>query len=168
METHQLLALQFGTNLLTYTCVLVWFVWPRLRDLPREEALVPLIMAHTIRTLGLFAMMPSFSGAEVARSTWARHVVFGDLTAVLLALVAVGLLRRRHRFGLAAAWVFNVWGLLDALRNCAVGVALRAPEHMGAMVFVPAYAVPLLLVSHALVFKVLLDARRDGARDPPS
>lgn len=164
MATHQLLALQFGTNLLTYTCVLVWFVWPRLRGRPREEALVPLIMAHTIRTLGLFAMMPAFSGPDVAGSIWARHVVFGDLTAVLLALLAVGLLRHRHRFGLAAAWVFNVWGAADVLNAGTNAVreeiALRI---VGPHVAVIGFGVPLLVVTHVAIF-VILASRRSGAR----
>jgi hypothetical protein len=62
--------------------------------------------------------------------------------------------------GIVAAWVFNVVGLADALRNCVMGMKTGAPAHMGAGVLIPAFGVPLLIVSHALIFKLLIDHAR--------
>lgn len=168
MPVPAIVVTQFVFALLAYSLVARWYVLPALAGRPLDRALPPLILPHFARPVSLWLLAPGAVVRPTIPATFATGTAYGDLVAAALAVFAVWMVRGRRRGAVAAAWVFNVWGLLDALRNCAVGVALRAPEHMGAMVFVPAYAVPLLLVSHALVFKVLLDARRDGARDPPS
>ncbi len=58
-----------------------------------------------------------------------------------------------------AVWLFNVVGTADLLlayfNGSRLGVGL-APGLQGAMYFIPALLVPLLLVTHVLVFRLLL------------
>jgi hypothetical protein len=62
-------------------------------------------------------------------------------------------------------WLFNTVGTVDLLlayfNGGRFGVGL-VPGLQGAMYFVPALLVPLLLVTHVLVFRLLL--RRDARR----
>jgi hypothetical protein len=153
------LATQFSFALVAYTLVAKWWIRPALRDVPLDRALPPLLLLHLVRPVSMWLLVPGVLVRPTIPSDFASGTAYGDLLSATLAFVAVLLVRRRHSAGVAATWVFNVIGSLDILRNVAVGMLRGAPEHMGGMVFVPAYGVPLLLVSHALVFVVLLDHR---------
>ena len=84
---------------------------------------------------------------------------------MLLALLAFAALR--SRFGVALVWVFSIWGAADLLYAFVSGglVGLE-PGHLGAAFYIPTVVVPLLLVTHVLVFRILLRGdveRRVGA-----
>jgi hypothetical protein len=94
---------------------------------------------------------------------FARPAAYGDLSAAVLALLALAGLQ--SRFGICLVWVFNLWGSADLLHayyqgRFGVGVV---PGHLGAAYFIPTVVVPLLLVTHVLVFRLLLRARESGA-----
>ena len=153
------LVTQFLFALTAYTLVAKWFVVPALAGRPLRTALPVLLLPHLGRPISLWLLAPGIVTGPSLPVAFAQGTAYGDLVAATLALIAALLARREHAYAVGTAWIFNVLGLLDALRNCLVGMLTRAPEHMGAMVFVPGFGVPLLLVSHALIFKVLLEQR---------
>ena len=53
-------------------------------------------------------------------------------------------------------WVFNVEGTLDLLNAVAQGMRYIEDGMFGATYFIPAVVVPALLVSHVMVFVILL------------
>jgi hypothetical protein len=161
MDPRSVLIVQALTNLVSYALLMIWFVYPRLRPLPVHVALQPLVAFHWIRTLGLFALMPDFAGAYTASSRWAHHVAIGDLTTVLLAMVAVAALRKRHPFAIPAVWLFNVIGLLDIINAGINARADRILDHgVGAQALVIAFGPPALLVTHVTIFVLLIGGRR--------
>jgi hypothetical protein len=161
MDAKQVLVAQIATNLISWALVARWFVWPRLRALPREAALTPLVAMHWIRTLGLFALVPAMSSEYAAQSTWAHHVAIGDLVTVFLAMIAVGTLRARHRLAIPLTWLFNVWGALDCVNAARNGAAEDILGHaLGPHIVVITFCVPLLVVSHIMIFVLL--ARRSS------
>jgi hypothetical protein len=63
--------------------------------------------------------------------------------------------------GIALVWVFNIWGSLDLLNAFYVANATGLwAGQLGAAFFIPTAIVPLLLITHALVFRILL--KHDG------
>jgi len=84
---------------------------------------------------------------------------FGDLFAVVLAWVALILLRRPA--GYAALWLFNLWGAGDLLFAFYQGLfdADFHPSALGATFYIPTVYVPLLLCVHFMLFALLLRAR---------
>ena len=133
---------------------------PALAGRTLKAALPPLLLVHLVRPVSLWLLAPGAVVASTIPKGFAQGTAYGDLLTAALALLALALVRTESRSAVVAVWVFNVVGFLDAFRNCIVGMHERAPEHMGAMVFVPAYGVPLIFVTHVLVAKVLLDRRR--------
>jgi hypothetical protein len=76
-----------------------------------------------------------------------------------MALLALSVLTTR--WGLAAVWVLNVWGTADLLLAFCQGYASGLqPGQLGAAYFIPTFIVPLLLITHVLMFALLL--RRDA------
>jgi hypothetical protein len=138
----------------------VRYLWPALRDLPRARALRPLLLLHGTRFIGLAFLVPGVVSPELS-GEFARPAAYGDLIAALLALLALAALESRP--GIALVWLFNIWGtadLLYAFYQGRIGVGFE-PGQLGAAYFIPTVVVPLLLVTHGLVFRILL--RGDGA-----
>lgn len=160
MPVPAILLTQFLVALIGYTLVAKWYVFPALAGWPLKLALPPLLLPHLVRPVSLWLLAPGVVVHPDIPRSFAEGTAYGDLVATGLALLAVLLVRAEASGAVVAAWIFNVVGLLDALRNCLVGMQLQAPQHMGAMVFVPAFGVPLLLVTHVLIFKLLWDHRR--------
>ena len=84
-----------------------------------------------------------------ARRCSAIPAAYGDLAAGVLALLALIALRTSWAGAVALVWAFNVVGtvdLLNALRHVDV-----APL-FGSAWYIPTFLVPLLLVTHFMIF----------------
>jgi hypothetical protein len=94
-------------------------------------------------------------------AAYARPAAYGDLIAALLALLALAGLRTR--FGWVLVWAFSLWGsgdLLNAFYHGNQG-GLQFFGRLGATYFLVTFVVPLLLITHGLIFRLLL--QNDGA-----
>lgn len=90
------------------------FVWPRLRIMARDDALLPLVAPHTFRFIGLSFLVPGVVSPDLP-SAFAAPAAYGDIVATVLAIAAVLALFRRAPLALALVWLFNVWGASDFL-----------------------------------------------------
>jgi len=88
---------------------------------------------------------------------YAGPAAYGDLATAILALLALATLR--SPLGIILVWAFNGLGTSDLLnafyQGNATGLGL-APGLQGAAYFIPTVLVPLLLITHGLVFRLLL------------
>lgn len=76
----------------------------------------------------------------------------------MLAVAATLALAKRASWAIALVWLFNVWGASDLLNAIYQG-NVRAqidPGAQGAAFYIPTAVVPPLLVTHALIFWLLL------------
>ena len=130
------------------------YVWPELRVRQRAEALQPLLILHSFRFIGLAFLVPGVVSPDLP-STFAHSAAYGDIIAALLALLSLLLLP--SGVGYVSAWVFNLWGTADILNAFyqANHAGLLAGQ-LGAAFFLPTVIVPLLLTTHGLAFRVLL------------
>jgi hypothetical protein len=139
------------------------YIWPALRIQPRADALRPLLLLHGFRFVGLAFLVPGVVSPELP-AAFARPAAYGDLATTILALAALACVERR--LGIVLAWSFNIVGSADLL--FAVYETNRTslklvPGLQGAAYFIPTVLVPLLLVTHGLVFRLLLQGARVGA-----
>jgi hypothetical protein len=138
------------------------YLLPRLRRLPRSDALLPLVVPHAFRFFGLSFLVPGVVDAALPRA-FAVPAAYGDLIAAVLATIAALALARRAAWAIGLVWIFNLWGtadLLFAFYNANVATQLD-PRMLGAAFYIPTAGVPPLLILHGLIFWVLL--RRETA-----
>jgi hypothetical protein len=91
---------------------------------------------------------------------WAVPAGFGDFIAGILAIIAAAVLVRMAGWALAAVWIFNIWGAADLLFAFYKGQRVNLePGSLGAGFYLVTAVVPPLLVSHALIFMLLLHNR---------
>ena len=130
------------------------YIWPELRFRQPAEALRPLLILHSFRFIGLAFLVPGVVSSDLP-SAFARSAAYGDIIAAVLALVSLACLPSRA--GFVVAWMFNLWGSADLLNAFyqANNAGLHAGQ-LGATYFIPTVFVPLLLITHGLVFRILL------------
>ena len=161
MNSGTLFGLSILMNFVASGIVTKLYIWPWLRVMTREEALLPLMVPHMFRFVGLSFLVPGVVSASLSPD-FARPAAYGDLVAALLAVVAVLALSARASWALAIVWVFNLWGTIDllyAIYQGEIGVRI-GPGSLGAAFYIPTVLVPPLLVTHALIFRLLLRRRQ--------
>jgi hypothetical protein len=133
------------------------YIWPQLRVVRREDALTALVVPHTFRFIGLSFLIPGVVAVSLPPA-FAVSAAFGDLAAAGLAILATAALRGRRSWALPVVWAFNLWGtadLLFALYQGEIGVRIN-PASLGATYFIPTVLVPAALITHGLIFWLLL------------
>ena len=75
-------------------------------------------------------------------------------------MVAALALQRGWPGAIPLVWVFNVVGFVDLLNALYQAMTHHPPDVMGPAFFIPTIPVPMLLVSHVLLFWVLLKGNK--------
>jgi hypothetical protein len=157
MNIPALFGLSILMSFIAFGIVTKIYIWPRLRAMPREDALMALLVPHIFRAIGLSFLVPGVVSPSLPRE-FAAPAAYGDLVAAVLAMIAMLALWRRASWAVAILWVFNVWGTLDllfAIYQGEIGLGI-GPGSLGAAFYIPTVIVPLLLVTHGLIFWLLL------------
>ena len=142
-------------GLVVYGFAAKWYVAPALARLDRTSVLAPILLFHGTRYIGLAFLIPGVT-AEPLDPRFADPAAYGDLLAAILALVALLALRSNWPVAIPLVWIFNVVGTLDLLNAVFQGLRYTSDGQLGATYFIPTVAVPALLVTHAIVFWLLL------------
>jgi hypothetical protein len=124
---------------------------PRVRP---QQILVPILLLNSTRQLGLMFLTrgATFPGLP---SEFAFPAAFGDLITAVLAFVAIPLVLRSSVLAKPMVWIFNIFGTVDLLAAITLATIHNAPIAMGPAYWIPAVAVPLLLVTHYVTFILL-------------
>jgi hypothetical protein len=157
MSARAIFGVQMLLSRVGYSLVARFYVAPRLRALPRPAALTPLLLFHAFRHLGMVFLVPTVVGPALP-AAFAVPTAYGDLLAALLALLAIGALRMAWPLAIPLVWLFNVEGTLDLLNAFYQG--LRHDVQPGAAYYIPTFVVPALLVTHAMIFAMLIRRAR--------
>jgi len=131
------------------------YLWPKLPELEPGTVLVPILLLHAFRHLGLMFLSPGATYPGMPPQ-FAYPAAYGDLVAALLALASIAALTQRAAISKALVWIFNLWGTLDLFDAIALSVANGGTAFMGPAYWIPAFWVPALLVTHYITFVYLL------------
>jgi hypothetical protein len=146
--------LSIAFSLVAWGTVAKQYIWPKLKVLERADALRPILVLHSFRFIGLAFLIPGVVSPDLP-SAFAHSDAFGDIIAATLALLSLALLSRGA--GVVIVWIFNLWGTADLLHAFYQGNAVGLlPGQLGATYFIPTLVVPLLLITHGLAFRILL------------
>jgi hypothetical protein len=138
------------------------YIWPALRLRQGSEALRPLLILHSFRFLGMGFLVPGVVSPDLPRA-FATAAAFGDIVAAALALLS--LLSLQSAPGLLVVWIFNIWGSVDLVNAFYQANATGlSPGQLGAAYFIPTLIVPLLLITHGLAFRILLQQQQEPAK----
>jgi len=133
------------------------YIWPRLRTLERDDEILSLVLPHTFRFIGLSFLVPGVV-SPLLPSAFAVPAAYGDLIAAILAIATSIALSRRWSLAISLVWLFNVWGAADFLFAFYQGVFGEQIDArmLGAAFFIPTVIVPAGLITHGLIFWLLV------------
>ena len=156
MPSPLLFAISVAFGLTAWGAVAWHYIWPALRERQSPDNLKPILLLNAFRFLGLAFVTPGVVSPALPASL-AQPVAYGDLLTAVLALLALATLGTRS--GTILTWVFNIFGTADLLFAFYLGSRISLPDNsglLGAGYFILMAYVPLLLVAHVLVFRILL------------
>ena len=130
------------------------YVLPKLHELEPRTILLPVLLLHSFRHLGLMFLAPGATYSGIPAS-FAYPAAFGDLLAAVLAIAAIPAVVKQARSARLLVWLFNVEGTLDLLAAIVLAAVYGASAYMGAAYWIPAFWVPALLVTHCITYIVL-------------
>lgn len=164
-DSDTLITLNIGLSLLTSSAAALFYIVPRLRHASFAKGVEPMLLFHTTRHVGMFFLAPGIVKKELPTG-FSLPAAYGDLLAAFLASVGIYALRTKRKWAKAAIWLFNIEGFLDLLYAINRGLALGVAESLGGAMWIPTVIVPALLVTHAMIFWMLMrsDIRTDHAR----
>lgn len=154
--------LVFGT--LVFAAAAKIYVLPKLNDWRPQTVLVPILLLHSLRHLGLmFLAGVAVDSGMPAQFAWPAAI--GDFIAALLAFLAIPLTFRDFQSAKVVLWVFNIFGTVDLVIAIALANVFDAPPFIGAAYWISSFWVPLLLVTHYVAFRVLAGQHADKVRN---
>ena len=143
------------------------YVLPKLQDYEARTILLPVLLLHSLRHLGLMFLAPGATYPGIPPQ-FTHPAAYGDLITAILAMIAIPAVATRARSAKLLVWVFNLAGSLDLIDAITLATVYDAAPFMGPAYWIPAFWVPALLVTHYLTFLVLLRGRWPAELDSRS
>jgi hypothetical protein len=157
MNSRATFGLSILMSLLSSIVFALLFARPWVQNINVQQALIWLVAPHMfLRFIGLSFLVPGVVSGSLPKA-WAVPAAYGDFIAGILAIIATTALARTASWALAAVWIFNIEGLVDLLFAFYKGARVNLePGALGAGFYVVTAVVPPLLVSHVLIFELLM------------
>jgi hypothetical protein len=146
-----ILTVNLALSTLVFWVALRIYVVPNLARWSPQEVLIPILLLHSFRHLGLMFLAPGATYTGMPPQ-FAHPAAWGDLVTAMLAMTAI--LSGTPRL---LVWIFSVVGTVDLLAAITLATIYGAPAFMGPAYWIPAFWVPALLVTHYLTFVVLTE-----------
>jgi hypothetical protein len=150
-----ILTINLALSTLVFWVAAKLYVLPKLHDYEPRTILLPILLLHSLRHLGLMFLAPGATYPGISPQ-FTHPAAFGDLLAAVLAMIAIPAVATRARSAKLLVWLFNIEGSLDLLVAITLATVHDASPFMGPAYWIPAFWVPALLVTHYLTFLVLL------------
>src|SRR2546422_10545191 len=131
------------------------YIFPKLGQLNPRTIMLPILLLHSFRHLGLMFLAPGATYAGIPMA-FAYPAAFGDLLAAMLALAAVPAVAMNWKGARLLVWIFTIEGTLDLIAAITLATLFGAHAFMGPAYWIPAFWVPALLVTHYITFVILL------------
>ena len=158
--------ISYAAAFLVFGLIGKWYVWPAIKDRTPEVALTPLLLYACLRVNGLMFLMPGLVSPDLPRA-FAVPTAYGDVTAAVLALLAVACLRSGSILAAPMVWLFNVVGFLDLIyANVSTFKDNVDPTQLGVSYYLAVLNVPAMLVVHVIIFIYLPRWRPRRAESP--
>jgi hypothetical protein len=148
-------------SLLVFNAAYRWLLKPMLPQLKPSSVLIPILLLHSLRHLGLMFLTTGVTSTAMPQQ-FAVPAAAGDFLAAVLALIAAFLIQRKSKFAMSMTWIFSIVGIADFAMAVVLSRLYNAADFMGGAYWIPAFWVPMLIVGHIIVITVLRQMKRDG------
>ena len=154
--------LQLVYSVFVLSLVTAWYVRPRLASLPRNSVLIALLFVHVPRYVGMTLLVKGMVDPRLPAG-FLSSAAYGDLLEAALALASIFALRTNWRLAVPLVWLTNSWGFADLLNGVRGVLQLNVPSFdLGTAWYIYTFYAPLVIISHLMIFWVLIKSRHRG------
>ena len=155
----QILVINLVFSTMIFFIVARMYIIPYIHRFNDRVLIQPILLFHALRHLGLMFLAP---GAVISGmpSAFAIPAALGDLITAILAVIALAAMRKQSPRKVVFLWIFNVFGTFDLVYAVTMGTLYNIGPFMGASYWIPSLWVPMLLITHYIVFLRLLKKDR--------
>jgi len=133
-----------------------WYVGPRLSNLRLSQALVVVLFIHSFRHIGLTILIPSIVDSDI-QSSFVNYYAFGEYFIAAFAVACLVGLTVQLRGSIYLVWIFNIVGTVMVIYAWIQFYILDITQYkLGTFWFIPTFFMPALLVSHYVIFSMLI------------
>jgi hypothetical protein len=136
------------------------YLWPWLKTANRFDSQRAIATLHSFRFFGLVFILPGIVGPGLPGG-FATFAAYGDFATGMLAMLALLMARIRSLFWFFIV-AFNLVGAADIVVDYYHATELGLPAiagELGATYAIPIIYVPLLMITHAAAFYLLVRPR---------
>ncbi len=137
-----------------------WFLKSKLPQLNPASVVVPILLLHSLRHLGLMFLTTGVTSPNIP-AQFAVPAAAGDFVSATLALTAAVLIQRKSSWAVPMTWLFTVVGLADFVTAIVLSRIYSAGDYLGGAYWIPAFWVPMLIVGHIAIIDVLRLLKRE-------
>ena len=157
MNSVSLFVIQFVWFLVVWTTIAELFVSPFVQRFEINDKLSIWLLPQLFRVLGVGLLVQNL--APNLPYSFALPTAIGDAITSLLALISIIALQKKWTSAHSIVLVCNVIGSLDLAIALPHAAVIKAPNYLTAQWYVPAAVVPLMIVSHVLIWRTLFRYR---------
>ena len=154
MNSVALFGIQFVWFLVIWSTIAKLLVKPLVQRSEINVQLSIWLLPQLFRMLGVGLLVQNL--APDLPYSFALPTAIGDAITAVFALVAIIALQKKWPSARSFVFVCNVIGSLDLLVALPHAAVTQAPNYLAAQWYVPAAVVPLMIVSHVMVWRTLL------------
>ncbi|MBS7806788.1 hypothetical protein [Variovorax sp. PCZ-1] len=148
-------------SLLIFVAAYRWILRPVLPQLKPSVVLIPILLLHSMRHLGLMFLTTGVTSSAMPKQ-FAVPAAAGDFLSAVLAFMAACLIQRKSAWAIPMTWLFSIVGIADFAMAVVLSRLYSAADFMGGAYWIPSFWVPMLIVGHIIVITVLRQMKRDG------
>ena len=162
MNSVALFGIQFVWFLVVWTTIAELFVKPLVQRSEINDQLSIWLLPQLFRMLGVGLLVQNL--APDLPYSFGLPTAIGDAITAVFAFVAIIALQKKWSSARSFVFVCNGIGSLDLLIALPHAALTQAPIYLAAQWYVPAAVVPLMIVSHIMLWRTLLhDHPKQGA-----
>jgi len=109
-----ILTINLALSTLVFWIAAKLYVLPKLQDYEARAILLPILLLHSLRHLGLMFLASGATYPGIPPQ-FTHPAAYGDLVTAVLALIAIPAVATRARSAKLLVWLFNVVGSLDLI-----------------------------------------------------
>ena len=114
------------------------YVVPKLQDYEARTILLPILLLHSLRHLGLMFLTSGATFPGIP-AQFTHPAAYGDLITAVLAMISIPAVAARARSAKLFVWVFNLVGSLDLIDAITLATVYDAAPFMGPAYWIPAF-----------------------------
>lgn len=114
MNNFIIFNMQTIAGLITFSLAFKWFIYPRLAKLDIYDALLPMVLIHGVRYLGMVFMVDT-QVYEAFPDDLAFIIGMWDYSTAVLAILTAISLKNKWKYSIPLVWFFNLFGFTDLI-----------------------------------------------------